>query len=81
VLLITAVWRWRRPYSRAAAILGLVGALGLAGAGYLGGDLVYRHAIGIPTETLEQIVHERGGHAHGHPGDRPQPDTTTIHKH
>jgi uncharacterized membrane protein len=64
VLLITAIWRWRRPYSRGAAILGLVGALGLAGAGYLGGDLVYRHAIGIPTEMLEQVAHERGGHAH-----------------
>ena len=67
VLLITAIWRWRRPYSRGAALLGLLGALGLAGAGYLGGDLVYRHGLGIPTETLEEIAHERGGHEHHHP--------------
>jgi uncharacterized membrane protein len=76
VLLITALWRWRRPYSRAAAIIGLVGALGLVGAGYLGGDLVYRHGIGIPTEVLEQVVHERGPHAHGHPEEPAHPDTT-----
>jgi uncharacterized membrane protein len=81
VLLITAIWRWRRPYSRGAAILGLVGALGLTGAGYLGGDQVYRHAIGIPTGTLEQVAHERGGHAHSHPDEHPQPDTTTVHEH
>jgi uncharacterized membrane protein len=81
VLLITAIWRWRRPYSRGAAILGLVGALGLAGAGYLGGDLVYRHAIGIPTEMLEQVAHERGGHAHGHPEQADHSDTTMVHEH
>jgi hypothetical protein len=26
---------------------------------------VYRHGIGVPTDTLEQIVHEWGGHSHG----------------
>ena len=81
VLLITAIWRWRRPYSRGAAILGLIGALGLAGAGYLGGDLVYRHAIGIPTEMLEQVAHERGSHAHGHPEEADHSDTTMVHEH
>lgn len=81
VLLITAIWRWRRPYSRGAALLGIVGALGLAGAGYLGGNLVYRHGIGIPTETLEQIAHERGGHAHGHAAESARPDGTADHHH
>ena len=81
LLLTAAIWRWRRPYSRGAALLGMVGALGLAGAGYLGGDLVYRHGIGIPTETLEEIAHERGGHAHGHAAESAHPDSTSEHHH
>ncbi len=62
VLLATGVWRWRRPYSRAAAGLGIVGALGLGGVGYLGGELVFRHALGIPTEVLRQVRGERVGY-------------------
>ena len=61
ILLLTAAWRWRRPFSRAAAALGVVGAAGLAGVGYLGGDLVYRHAVGIPTAVLRQVRDERVG--------------------
>ena len=64
VLLVAALWRWRRPFARGAALLGIIGALGLGVVGDLGGDLVYRHATGIPTETLEQVMHERGGHSH-----------------
>jgi uncharacterized membrane protein len=64
VLLAAAAWRWRRPLSRSAAIVGLLGALGLGAVGYLGGEIVYRHALGIPTEVLEGIVKERGGHVH-----------------
>jgi uncharacterized membrane protein len=61
ILLVTAAWRWRRPFSRAAAVLGVVGAAGLAGVGYLGGDLVYRYAVGIPTAVLRQVSDERVG--------------------
>ena len=81
VLLVTALWRWKRPYSRGAALLGLVGAMVLGGVGYLGGDLVYRHGLGIPTETLEEIAHERGGHAHGHAAESAEPDSTVEHHH
>jgi uncharacterized membrane protein len=81
VLLITAVWRWRRTYARGAALLGLIGAAVLGGVGYLGGDLVYRHGLGIPTETLEEIAHERGGHAHGHAAESAQPDSMAEHHH
>jgi uncharacterized membrane protein len=61
ILLATAASRWRRPFSRGAAVLGVVGAAGLAGVGYLGGDLVYRHALGIPTAVLRQVADERAG--------------------
>ena len=64
LLVMTALWRWRRPSSRGAALLGLLGAGGLLGVGYLGGELVFRHGVGLPTETVEQIVTERGGHVH-----------------
>ena len=81
ILLITALWRWRRTYSRGAAVLGLVGAIGLAVVGYLGGDLVYRHALGIPTSMLEQIAHERVGHAHDESGAREGGAGTEHHHH
>ena len=68
VLLATAVWRWRRPASRLRAAVGVVGLGLLLAVGYLGGELVFRHALGVPTETLEQISHERGSEAHHHGG-------------
>jgi hypothetical protein len=78
VLLVTAAWRWRRPFSRAAAVLGVVGAAGLAAVGYLGGELVYRHAVGIPTAVLRQVSDERVGfdEAEMQPGAT-RPDTLT----
>ncbi len=81
VLLVTAAWRWRRPYSRRAALLGLIGAGILGGVGYLGGDLVYRHALGIPTGTLEEIAHERGGTVKEHSEESTHADTTMGHQH
>lgn len=76
VLLVTALWRRRRPYSRGAALLGLIGAGILGGVGYLGGDLVYRHALGIPTGTLGVIARERGGTMKEHAEESTRPDTT-----
>jgi hypothetical protein len=49
--------------------------------GYLGGDLVYRHALGIPTETLNEIVKERGGKVMEHLEESIQADTMTGHHH
>jgi uncharacterized membrane protein len=62
ILLIGAIWRWRRPLSRGALTVGAVGALGLGAAGYLGGEMVYRHALGIPTGMLRQVGNERAGY-------------------
>ncbi|MEO8031566.1 MAG: DUF2231 domain-containing protein [Gemmatimonadota bacterium] len=66
VLLSTAIWRWRRRASPLGAVVGVAGLGLLLGVGYLGGELVFRHALGVPTETLEQISHERGSEAHHH---------------
>ncbi len=68
-----AIWRWRHPLSRGAAFAGVIGAFGLLGLGYLGGDLVFRHGIGIPTETVEQVMMERSGKAHGHAAESALP--------
>jgi uncharacterized membrane protein len=96
VLLVAAAWRWRVPYSRAAAGLGIVGTLGLGAVGYLGGEMVYRHALGIPTEVLRQVRGERLGPgagevapsaaamdsmAHQMPGDSVVPGATPPHTH
>ena len=61
LLLLAGAWRWRVPYSRVAAGLAILGALGLGGVGYLGGEMVYRHALGIPTDVLRQVRGERIG--------------------
>lgn len=60
VLLTSALLRWWKPLSRVAAVVGALGVAGLAWAGFLGGEVVYRHGLGIPTTTLEQILKERG---------------------
>lgn len=96
VLVIVAAWRRQRAYSRAAAALGIVGALGLGAVGYLGGEMVYRHALGIPTEVLRQVRGERLGldteemmpssapvdsMTHQIPGDSAKPGAKTPHTH
>ncbi len=60
LLLVAAIWRWRRARSRPAAILAAVGLAGLVWVGDLGADLVYRHALGLPSATLAEILKARG---------------------
>jgi len=60
LLIVTALWRWKRPGSQGAAVLGIAGALGLAGVGYLGGEMTYGHALGIPTSRLHAVIEDRG---------------------
>lgn len=68
LFLLGGAVRWRWSYSRPAALfgalVGVLGIVGLLGAGYLGGEIVFRHGIGLSTGVLEQVVRERGGHAH-----------------
>lgn len=74
LMVVVAVWRWRRPFSRIAAVFGVAGAAGVTGVGYLGGELVFRHALGIPTETLGQVRRERLG-PEADPGTTVRPDS------
>jgi uncharacterized membrane protein len=65
LFLLSGVARWRRPRSGPAVLVGALGVAAIVGAGYLGGEAVFRHAIGLPTAVLEQVMMERGGHVHG----------------
>jgi uncharacterized membrane protein len=60
VLAGAAAWRWRRPLSRGAATLAVAGALGIGVVGYLGGDMVFSHGIGLSNERMTAILEERG---------------------
>lgn len=88
LLLATGLWRWRRPRSRPAAIVALVGLAGLAWVGDLGADLVYHHALGLPSARLSEILEARGGeegemgpHAHGAMPETPANHELTKHSH
>lgn len=80
VLLISFLARWRLKRPKLTFALGVLGVTGLTAVGYLGGEMVFRHAVGIPTPDLGRIEAERGveeeGHTHpqdgapgGHPAD------------
>ena len=64
LLLVTALGRCRYPSSRLLAWGGAAGAIGRLGVVYLDGHPVFRHAVGVPTEMLDQVLMERGGHSH-----------------
>jgi len=85
VLVLVGLMRWRRPFSRVAAAVGILGAVGIGGVAYLGGEIVYRHALGLPTETLERVLGERGGHGHGtmpaSGGVAPEADSVALPAH
>jgi len=69
LLAVTSILRWWQPYGWGSLILGAVGVGGLVGVGNLGGELVYRHGVGLPTVVVEEVLRERGGHVHDtHPG-------------
>ena len=68
-LVIAAIWRWRRPMSKTATVYSAVVYLGLLWVGYLGGELVFHHGVGIPSARLDQIMRERAsdeGEGHKH---------------
>ena len=71
VLIWKMVRRFQMPPQELALTraLSIVGILGLAWTGVLGGNLMFQHAAGIPTTTLQaEIENREEGHQH-EPGE------------
>ena len=71
VFTIVLIWKMARRFQMPAQELALtralsvVGILGLIWTGILGGRLVFEHAAGIPTHTLQaEIENREEGHHH-----------------
>jgi uncharacterized membrane protein len=90
------VWKMYRRFALpkveelVTRVLGIVGVVGIFYTGAVGGKLMFEHAAGIPTKTLEAEVQNRKG---GHPpmegeanadsakGGHVDPPGTPPHKH
>ena len=76
-----AIWRVLRPIMppRIHALYlaaGVAGVALLVATGRIGGQLVFDHALGVSTRTMEGVIAERaGGHEHGeeHEHDEHEP--------
>ena len=89
VFTIVLIWRMARRFQMPTQELALtraltvVGIIGLIWTGILGGRLVFEHAAGIPTETLQAEIenreeghHHEGGEEHEHGAPAPAPADT-----
>jgi hypothetical protein len=84
---VLALWRLLRENRMGQAERALALALGLGGAGVLtatgvyGGKLVFEHAAGVPSEVLQNELHERaeGHHHHGEAEDHGDGDADHEH--
>ena len=80
---ILAVWRilrrgvWSAREQPIALTAGVIGVLILVYTARLGGELMFDHAVGIPSARLEQIPAERAGHEHEMPPATTIPMPTT----
>jgi len=74
---ILALWRilrrgvWTEAEQPVALTAGVIGVALLLYTAHLGGELMFDHAVGIPTARLEQIPAERAGHEHNAPAAPP----------
>ena len=70
IFAVLVLWRILRERRMSAGERTLSLVVSLAGAGVLvatgvyGGKMVFEHAAGIPTEAMEQELHERAEHHH-----------------
>lgn len=88
---IVLIWKMARRFAMPAQELALtralsiVGIAGLVWTGLLGGKLLFEHAAGIPTPTLQTEVQNRTGGQEYEPGDTVKthvdPPGTPPHKH
>lgn len=87
VFTIVLIWKMARRFQMPAQELALtralsvVGLLGIVWTGVLGGRLMFEHAAGIPTPTLQTEIQNRvGGHEHEPGEEHSTPADTTQSK-
>jgi uncharacterized membrane protein len=81
IFAVLVLWRILRERRMSAGertlslVVSLTGAGVLVATGVYGGKMVFEHAAGIPTEALEQEMHERaeGHHHHGGEAEEHEP--------
>lgn len=87
---IVLIWKMARRFQMPSQELALtralsvVGILGLVWTGVLGGKLMFQHAAGIPTHTLQAEIQNRAaGHVHeeGEEHATPADTGTATHTH
>lgn len=66
-------WRGRDAGQLVFVALMLLGGGLLASTGWHGGELVYRHGLGVMSTPMMRATAEDGGHAHGSDGHGEQP--------
>jgi uncharacterized membrane protein len=71
IFTVILVWKMYRKFALpnveqwVARVLGVFGVVGLCYVGAAGGKLMFEHAAGIPTKTIEAEMHNRAaGHEH-----------------
>lgn len=80
IFAVLALWRVLREKRMGGAERGVTLALSLIGLGVLiataalGGRMVFEHAAGIPTQVLQEEMHERAEGHHHHGGEADEPD-------
>jgi uncharacterized membrane protein len=80
IFAVLALWRVFREKRMGGAERGVTLALSLIGLGVLiataalGGRMVFEHAAGIPTQVLQEEMHERAEGHHHHEGEADEPD-------
>jgi uncharacterized membrane protein len=75
IFAVLAVWRLIRERKMLGTERALALVLGLVGLGFMvatareGGELMFEHAAGVPTATLEAEIRNRAEGHHHHPGE------------
>ena len=87
MILFTAILAWKmyRRFALPATeelitrVLSVVGVAGIVWVGFIGGKMMFEHAAGIPTKTIEAEIQNRAaGHQH-EPGEADEEDEEHEH--
>jgi uncharacterized membrane protein len=82
IFTVILAWKMYRRFALprveelATRVLSVFGVAGILYTGAAGGKLMFEHAAGIPTRTLEAEVQNREAFHQHEPGEEQHPDTT-----